>query len=241
MTKFINSGDLHGLSHSMMKYFDKNCYVEFSPTQRWHYTGLLHLFSYTAELHPDSINYICGTKIDNNCIITSMYYKYTDNQNLTSLIANKIRDPIIRNMICNGRGRFLQNIPLLESSFSNNINKGKEIITSNEDIIVYGRVDLVFILDESSQKVLGLKFLSEVSNISSAPLHSTVPIEEHCDDTDIRDIVQSTDSTILPAVATTTTTTGTTTATTTTTGTTTATSASTTTAATTTTASVNTD
>jgi hypothetical protein len=172
MARCLNTGDMRSLAQLMHAHLDKTCAIRMSPKHNFPVNGLafLRLFEIMNDAHPDSIMCVHTTKVVENEIRATMYFKLTDCQTIYKSVAGTVRDPIFVPMFKQQRSaRFIDNMDL---TFKSDEEQSQlcAVVDSGVDLLVYGRVELSLRYDGTSKKVKEIDFMGQYTQLATTKI-----------------------------------------------------------------------
>lgn len=169
MARHLNSGDFPSLLELLNTHLHKNCNVHLlsGRTTSLNPEQFVNLFELSNEFYPDSVMCMHSTKVVDNEIRAKLYFKFTDN--------NAIYQSLVRRITGTAFAPHFLPQRSLQMFEAFNINKDREdvltmctLLDSDCDVVVYGSVDLRLSFDETTKRVMDVKFIAEVSSIINA-------------------------------------------------------------------------
>lgn len=123
------------------------------------------------DLHPDSLICVHTTKVVTNQIRTLMYYQYTDSKAIREGMERSI-DPWKLEICSNPRSNVNKLATFLSLQPEPEPKHEREhlthLLTTNEDVVVYGRVFMTLTLSEQTKKVTDLNMQCDYTSFRSA-------------------------------------------------------------------------
>ena len=169
-TSYMNSGDMLGLSRLLHSRVDRNCSFSVSGINMDSVETLARAFQFTNEIHPDSVMAVHQTKVIDNQICATMYYKYTDSKLLRDQLARTMVDPTLLELCPAPRvdmealDSYLESQPeAIQSSLS-------ELIYSAEDIVVYGTAKMALTYNDCNKKITRIEMYCDFSSFTAVPV-----------------------------------------------------------------------
>jgi hypothetical protein len=155
----------------MNSYLHKGCRVRFCGMDdgQWTYHRIVEMFQFANEVHPDSLMCVHNTKVEDNQISSAMYFKYTDCKRLNDSLRRTIRDPMILHMITTRDNKLIESIAANAKMQDEERRRLSLLIDSEEDLVMYGRMDLQLTFDAYSKKVTGLSFVAHLTSAVVCP------------------------------------------------------------------------
>eukprot|EP00428_Durinskia_dybowskii_P078003 CAMPEP_0170359502 /NCGR_PEP_ID=MMETSP0117_2-20130122/2785_1 /TAXON_ID=400756 /ORGANISM="Durinskia baltica, Strain CSIRO CS-38" /LENGTH=282 /DNA_ID=CAMNT_0010613761 /DNA_START=94 /DNA_END=938 /DNA_ORIENTATION=- len=158
MTRMLNSGDHAALSKMMHSYVHPDCDVTFCNSNGLNYMQLLDVFSIGNMVHPDSMMCVHNTKVESSEIRAVMYFKFTDCKQLVDAVKKTVDIPHYIHSVGARAG--------LKQVFASDDNAKDQqqqqqmlsLIDSNEDLVVYGKMDVSLKVNDFSKKIVGFMF-----------------------------------------------------------------------------------
>lgn len=172
LSRHLNTADFDSLSRLMHSYSAKDCLVRFSAndTGGCSYKNLLNIFTFSIDLHPDSVMCVHTANVVEHEISATMYFKYTDCRFINDSLKRTTTDQILAKMT-QTRGN------TLKQHLHQHVQSERErelytaLVDSDADIVVYGKLNLVLTVNSHSKKITHMLLDSQFTSV--AP---TVPI-----------------------------------------------------------------
>jgi hypothetical protein len=179
-SRHINSGDLDSISKMMNSYLHKSCNVRFCGMDdgQWKYHRIVEMFQFANEVHPDSLMCVHNTKVEDNQISSAMYFKFTDCKRHNDSLRRTVRDPTILHMITTRDNSLIESIAANSNMQDEERQRLSSLIESDEDLVIYGRMDLQLTFDAYSKKVTGLSFIAHLTSMAVCPNSGTTTLDE---------------------------------------------------------------
>lgn len=156
VSRHLNSGDHDALSKLMHSYLHG----------KWTYHRMLEMFYFSTEVHPDSLMCVHSTKVVENQIFSTMYFKSTDCKLLNNSLRRTILDPTVLHMITARDDRLKGEIASYGNLSDEEQQRMVSLVDSDEDLVIYGRMDLQMTMDSHTKKVTGLSFNAILTSVA---------------------------------------------------------------------------
>jgi hypothetical protein len=167
LSRLVNSGDRASLDRIFNSYLESSCKVRFCaeayncvfPQKR-----LLDFIALTWEVNPDYLMCVHDTKVVDNVISASTYFKYTECKFLTDSVRRMTTDPLSLELLQFPNEQLKRELRVDMKSEQ----EKKDIcavLDSGQDVVVYGRVDMDVTFDMYSKKIVALQFAMQVSSV----------------------------------------------------------------------------
>jgi len=170
MARHLNTGDFPSLLELLNTHLHKNCSVHLlsGRTTSLNPGQFVNLFELANEFYPDSVMCMHSTKVVDNEIRAKLYFKFTDNK--------AIYESLIRRITGTAFAPHFLPIRSLQMKEAFNVHNMSEegmsslctLLDSDCDVVVYGSVDLHLSFDETTKRVMDVKFISELSSVVNA-------------------------------------------------------------------------
>jgi len=165
--RLINSGDTPKLRSFLKLHTMKGCEVSLSRDEDFAIS--LARFSTMMETtdiaQPDIVVCMHTTKVEANSIRAVLYFKYTDAPEMYDYLDNFISDPLLKAIYTGKRKDVLtHNLQLKQLSME----KQEEIysiIDLNEDLQVYGKMELELTVDDKTKKITKFQYIGRLNSI----------------------------------------------------------------------------
>ncbi len=171
MSRHLNSGDYRSLVQLMNAHLHRSCTVRITPDERFVLPPIMFvkMFEVMNDAHPDSVLCVHTTKVIENELKAKMYFKFTDSHIINKSLANIVKDEPLKPLLIQDRSeRFKDNLNLAAKSEEEK-QQLIQIVDSNVDLIVYGRIDLKLTFD-TAKKIVGIDFLCEFTSLSTTEI-----------------------------------------------------------------------
>jgi hypothetical protein len=171
MSRYLNSGDYYSLGQLMASHLHRNCAVRISPNGNPRISALMFIkmFEVMNEAHPDSVLCVHTTKVIENSIHARMYFKFTDSQVINASMANRTTGDMFQSMFALPRSdRFRDNMNFTAKTSEERV-AITQIVDSNVDLVVYGKVDFRLCFDDC-KKVTDIDFMCEFTSLSTTQI-----------------------------------------------------------------------
>jgi hypothetical protein len=178
MIKLQNCGDHVGLSKLLSRYTHRDCQFYFGGghNHNWQFNGVLELFATVADMHPDSLNCVHTTQVNENVIDTTLYFKFTDSLELNRFLLQTVRDPSFRVMIMRNRGEFLKQRLHLEDKTPEDQQRMSALADSDHDLTIYGKTNFRLVFDDVTKKIVQFVYDATLTSIvQKFPVPDTEP------------------------------------------------------------------
>ena len=167
MARHLNSGDNSSLSELFAAHFHKNCVAELycGSAMQLGTAKLLDLFELANDLHPDSMMCMHSTKVVENEIRATLYFKSTECHVIYESMKRTVVDPAFARMFTGSRAQQLKE----SINHCNSISEEEQLAIfslaeSNADYIVYGQLDLRLLFDDT-KRVVNVKFTPTLTSV----------------------------------------------------------------------------
>jgi hypothetical protein len=167
LSRLMNSGDRQSLVRILHSYFESTCEVQLSGLAYncvFPHKRLLDLFVLTWEANPDFIMCVHDTKVIDNVISASTYFKYTECKYLTDSVRRMTKDPLFLEMLDSPTEQLKREL-CVESKPEQERQEICAVLDSGQDVLVYGRIDLQIRFDHVSKKIVALQFAMHISSV----------------------------------------------------------------------------
>jgi hypothetical protein len=168
LARKLNCGDHDSLRKTLHSYLHRDCsiYMGKPGGHVWNLDLMLQLFEITNDLHPDSVMCVHTCQVVENSITATMYFKFTDSVQLSEALGASSRDPFFQSIVKRNRGKVLKQRLALESRPVEEQQLLCSLADSNDDLVIYGKVDLVMTFDVYSKKVTTLVFDAQLTSLA---------------------------------------------------------------------------
>jgi hypothetical protein len=164
LLRHSNTGDFDSIAKLFKTHVSKDCDAHLTQTPNkaaYDAKFLLSLFERTGSQHPDGISVVHSTKVIENEIHATIYFKHTDNTFIFNSVGRNEKEPRFRKMFPQKRSeRLLAHGFELDEALQARAGEldGKEammnILDSDVDLIVYGTSQLKLKFDERTNKIV---------------------------------------------------------------------------------------
>jgi hypothetical protein len=179
LTKLMNSGDYFELEKMLNSRLAKRYDIVHQfpgRSARLSAAAFLNHMRLKDSVHPDSISCVHSTKVIENQIVATVYFKFTDNQFIYNAVVQssdtatgKREAECFLPGISKRSERFFH---IMDPSFASDSERDRAatVLDSEEDLIVYGMATLTLTIDDFSKKILKINFDGDISSV--APVSS---------------------------------------------------------------------
>lgn len=174
ISKFMNSGDISGMSTLLTNHAAKNCEVSMKGMEML-LDGFLYLNELITELHPDTVSCVNTTKVVGNTILATMFTKYTDSNSIFDCVARtKSNDPLFKKIfgdlsVCGDRSkRMAHKIEPIANKTEEEKAQMLTVAAGPGDMVVYANYYLKFTFDDTTRKVTHINYDFELTSLTSA-------------------------------------------------------------------------
>jgi hypothetical protein len=168
LARKLNCGDHDSLRKTLYSYLHRDCAIFMGKPggNLWRLDLMLQLFEITNDLHPDSVMCVHTCHVVENSITATLYFKFTDSVQLAEALGASICDPFLQSIVKRNRGNSLkqrlglENRPLEEQLLLSSL------ADSTDDLVIYGKVDLLLTFDMYSKKVTTMVFDAQLTSLA---------------------------------------------------------------------------
>ena len=159
LSRHMNTGDMQAASKLLLSHLDKNCVISMVHQPADLSGGmnaklLVKMLELVGDIHPDSITCVHQTKVDGNCIKSSVYAKFTDSKLIRESVQRTIREPLLRTLIGQSRADGVKRLMNSDSVLSDDTQQQYlSLAATEQDILVYIHVDLALTVDDITKKI----------------------------------------------------------------------------------------
>lgn len=168
--RLLNSSDFPALAGLLSSHLSKNCDIQIyanKPGLPFSKGHLLDLFELMDQVHPDSIACCHSTRVVENEIKARLYFKYTDCKPLLTAITRTGVDPRFGWLTRNSREDMLKVHFGLNERPQHEQNELNALLDSEQDLVVYGEVDLRLRFDDFSKKITDFTYVAHFTSLTS--------------------------------------------------------------------------
>lgn len=172
-TRFMNNGDVPGMTNLIRTHTTKNCDCYFKG-HNVRLAGFFGLNELSTELHPDAVSCVSATKVVNNTIQAKVLTKFTECDTIFNSVAMmKKNDPTFRFLfgdykVSKREDRWNNKVRMMDKD-----DEVKEqlmsIVNIPGNLLVYGSFYLTFTFDAALRKVTRIDYDFDVTSLSHAP------------------------------------------------------------------------
>jgi hypothetical protein len=173
LTRLVNSGDFKELEKMLNSRTVNKSYFQFHGCDHLKTTAeFVSKMMLRDSIHPDSMTCIRGTKVIENQIVATAYYKFTDNKFLHNVAVQS--NPSVCThytpFVVNAGTRSERLLPAVKPSFADEEQRVRAInvLDSDEDLVIYGKGTITLTLDELSKKIVRISFDGCVTSVAVA-------------------------------------------------------------------------
>jgi len=166
MARHLNSGDNSSLSELFAAHFHKNCVAELycGSEMRLGVGKLLDLFELANDLHPDSMMCMHSTKVVDNEIQATLYFKSTECYVIYESMKRMVVDPAFAGMFTGSRVDRLKESINFSNKSEEDVLAIYSLAESDADYIVYGQLDMRLRFDDT-KRVVNVKFTPTLTSV----------------------------------------------------------------------------
>lgn len=170
----LNGANFSGLTELMDSYFFHNCKVQLAFSSEANFScvggaGLVNFFSLVNSFYPDRIMVVHTAVAADNKLTASFYYKFTDCKYLYDAVASRPIDPTYESLFPAVRGDSLKRKMRMEGSPRSTIAQMKNLVESDNDLVVYGSFHMQMAIQEVTEKIIGMTIIGNFSSAHVAP------------------------------------------------------------------------
>lgn len=174
ISKFMNSGDMVGMSALLSSHASKSCVVNFKGLNL-QLGGFMYLNELISELHPDTVSCIHTTKVIGNTIQATLFSKFTDSDSIFASVAHMRRkDAMYLEMFGDpaeaaaGHGkRWKKKIEPMTTKTEEEKAQLIQVAQSPGDILVYANMYMKFTFDDMTRKITKIDYDFEMTGLSA--------------------------------------------------------------------------
>jgi len=171
LSRHMNSGDMQSASKLLLSHMDKDCAIsmvhqagEFGKLMNTRL--LVKMIELVSDIHPDSITCVHQTKVDGNCIMASIYAKFTDIKQVRDSVHRTIQEPVLRSLIGHSRQDGVQRLIGNDGLSDDQQQEYLSLAATEQDLLVYIHVDLALTVDDMTKKINHFKV-----NVRTTSMH----------------------------------------------------------------------
>eukprot|EP00388_Colpodella_angusta_P044102 GDKK01061722.1.p1 GENE.GDKK01061722.1~~GDKK01061722.1.p1 ORF type:complete len:296 (-),score=33.48 GDKK01061722.1:55-942(-) len=165
--RLINSGDTPKLRTFMKTHSTRGCEVSLSRDEEFANSLLRFatMMETTDIAQPDIVVCMHNTKVEANQICAVLYFKYTDAPEMYDYLDAFISDPLLKAIYTGKRKDVLTHNLQLKSLPNDEQEKIFHIISLNERLQVYGKMELNLTVDDVSKKITKIEYIGRLTSI----------------------------------------------------------------------------
>jgi len=170
LARHLNTGDFLSLYKLLTTHLDTNCHIlAHDMTQGLTVRALTKLFRVMDDVHPDRIVCVSETKVVNNQILSSAHMKFTDSKAIFDSVTKRVKDPVLKSIFKENRGDHLRKKILMNHRPEQEKELFRELVASQQDLLVHKRVDFTITFDDVRKKVTRFVLSGEMMSMERAP------------------------------------------------------------------------
>ncbi len=167
LARHMNSADLTSAVRLMTRHNHKDCSIGFSLGKEFKISThtmikMLYLFD---EIEPDKIMCVHSTKVVENKIISTIYAKVTDCQQLYTHKSKEINDLPLKSLCIENRADRFSLLTQGDSSTDTAKEQMQALSQSNDDVLMYISGEMVLTVDDLSKKITHMHFSQKVTSV----------------------------------------------------------------------------
>jgi hypothetical protein len=170
LARLVNSNDKVSLARLLNSYFAASCefrYMSEPMSCTVPYRRLPDIVELAWVSHPDYMICVHDTKVVDNVISATTYFKYTECKYITDSVRRMTTDPLCLELLESPTERLKRELRIDTKSEQ----ERQEICAildsdSSQDVVVYGRADITLMFDYFTKKVVALQFAMHLSSVA---------------------------------------------------------------------------
>lgn len=168
LARHLNSGDFVGLAKLFNSHVRKTCDIDFACCiQKPSPLGLVRLFEFMDQLHPDSMMCCHTTKVVENQILSTLYLKFTDCKVIFDSVCGAVKDPMFKSMFSGNRADCLKERLELHTRPEAEREKICAVLETDQDFVVYLKIEMSMTVDNLTRKAVAMKFTSQFTSLNA--------------------------------------------------------------------------
>lgn len=169
--RFMNIGDISGLSRLLSSHADPTCAFNF----KGHGLVLrdfLDLSELFAEMHPDTVNCVHTTKVMGNTVQAKLFSKFTDSESIFQSVAmTKSKTPLFMKLFGDVRnvtrlGRWQKKIDSLTNKEDAEKAQLISVASAPGDMVIYANYYMKLTFDDVTRKMTRIDYEFELSSLT---------------------------------------------------------------------------
>jgi len=129
---------------------------------------LVGLFEHCNDLYPDSIMCMHSTKVVENEIRANLHFKFTDNKAIYEAFVRKIASTPYGHLFTMQRSEHVLQCFNTGSTVEEDLNAICILMDTEPEVVVYGKVELRLMFDETTKRVMDVQFISTLTSVVSS-------------------------------------------------------------------------
>lgn len=167
MASFINSGDMTSLSELFGSYLHSTCPIKMTDTVTNTYppSQFLDFIDTMSNICPDIIMCMHFTKVVESEIQSKLYFKFTDNVVLYAALNKAVANTPFAHFFPPARQERVRLLLLTNGKTEEEQNQYIELLDSDEDVQVYGSLQMTIQINDVTKRVNELSFVAQITSV----------------------------------------------------------------------------
>jgi hypothetical protein len=163
MSRYLNSGDLDRLGVLFDTHLDKKCHVIAPCAIEVDVQLYLKFFELKNMWQTDFISCVHNTKVVENEMIATVYFKFTDNQFIYNSVAGSVKEEAFKPAFCVDKLRSERFEAVMDPTYvtEEERDRVRSVLNSDVDVEVYGTMVFKLKIDNTRNKIV--QFTCELS------------------------------------------------------------------------------
>ena len=162
MTRMLNNGDRDALRQLTRSHLSPDCSVYFCGVRDMNVSKMCDVMDASSIVHPDCMQFVHNVVVQENTITATIYFKLTDSRalvetaqktmNLSSNVHSSLRSNLIKSL-AERSSRTAEDTELIN------------LLSSFEELEIYGKVDMKLSVNDDSKKVDKFSYHCNLSSV----------------------------------------------------------------------------
>lgn len=169
LASHLNSADVSSVTRLLMSHLDRDCAVRLNLFQDEAITTkrFIQFNHIMIDLHPDSIMCVHNTRVIDNQLHASMYVKFTDCKAIYDSVVSTVTDPLFRTLFGTDRTKSGLHERAINDASGEVKKERSALVSSDENLSVYVRLDMVLTIDEVSRKITMFGMQGQITSMKA--------------------------------------------------------------------------
>lgn len=171
LARHLNCDDMHAAKKLVITHLTDDCdiRIDICPGRRFDVKTLLKVTQLQNELQPDRIMCVHSTKVIENQIRSTVYFKFTECKSITEGVERENEDPQLQDCVFHTERSDRLKKRVFEAGLSEQETQRQcALIDTNQDLLIYVTLDFVITFDDLTKKVTNLDMSGRLTSMHLA-------------------------------------------------------------------------